>query len=164
MNEAWKVFPRDDRYEVSSLGRIRKSGNKKIIAGSHNNNGYRRIGINRTGGQSFEYRVHHMVLESFVGPRPEGKQCNHINGVKDDNRLENLEWVTTKENCLHRCQVLGHNTGERSGLSKLSESQVREMIRRGADGQPFTRISIEFGISASQAWKIVNRQAWKHVS
>ncbi len=42
--------------------------------------------------------VHHAVLLAWVGPRPEGYECDHLNGNGADNRLENLEWVTPEEN------------------------------------------------------------------
>lgn len=45
-------------------------------------------------------KVHRLVLQTFIGPS-EGREVNHINGVKDDNRLENLQWVTHRDNIKH---------------------------------------------------------------
>ena len=47
-------------------------------------------------------KIHRLVLEAFVGPCPEGKECNHKNHERDDNELTNLEWVTRSENNKHR--------------------------------------------------------------
>lgn len=62
--------------------------------GSKNSKGYLRVGI---GGK--RYFVHSLVLEAFVGPCPEGFECNHKDRNRSDNRLENLEWVTHQDNC-----------------------------------------------------------------
>lgn len=50
------------------------------------------------GGRYKTFRVHRLVLEAFVGPCPEGMECRHLNGVRNDNRLANLAWGTKEEN------------------------------------------------------------------
>lgn len=57
-----------------------------------------------SGGYSFIY-IHHAVALAWIGPRPEGYECDHLNGITTDNRLENLEWVTPEEN-MRRAQEL----------------------------------------------------------
>ena len=52
----------------------------------------------RQDGQSYTKKIHHLVLETFIGLRPEGLECRHLNGNPADNRLENLQWGTSHEN------------------------------------------------------------------
>lgn len=71
--------------------------------------------------------VHHAVLEAWVGPRPEGMECDHINGDSLDNRLENLEWVTHQEN-MRRRRELYHSRGLGFNGKKLKEGKRRKQV------------------------------------
>ena len=103
--EVWVMLA--DRYEVSNLGRFRRRNiswpkqrrtpQYRYIKGSLNQYGYRQVVIN--GRWRLRSRV---VLEAFVGPCPEGLECDHKNRKQDDDRLVNLHWVTHSENMLNR--------------------------------------------------------------
>ncbi len=62
--------------------------------------GYEQVRL-RSGGKSMVYAVHRLVAICFIGPRPEGCGVNHKNGIKTDNRLDNLEYLTVAENTQH---------------------------------------------------------------
>ena len=97
-----------NRYEVSNLGRFRRR-NKcwprqrprvsqyRYVIGTLSWAGYRRVRMN------YKHRsLARIVLEAFVGPCPEGHECDHKNRERDDDRLVNLRWVTHSENMLNR--------------------------------------------------------------
>lgn len=102
--ENWKsVVGYEASYEVSDFGRVRRintpCGEPRILSSRENNGGYITCRLSqRSKGKS--YLVHKLVMTTFVGSK-EGFQVNHINGVKIDNRLENLEYVTRQENIDH---------------------------------------------------------------
>lgn len=72
----------------------------KPIKPKNNGNGYLNIGVHYNGEIKYEY-IHRIVATLFI-PNPYNKKCvNHINGIKADNRVENLEWVAHSENTIH---------------------------------------------------------------
>lgn len=97
--ETWKLV--NEKYEVSTVGNVRRIGKDENINLCANNAGYFTVYIGK------HVLVHRLVAMTFI-PNPEGKkEVNHKNGIKTDNRVENLEWVTRSENLAHRYNVLG---------------------------------------------------------
>lgn len=98
VGEIWKDIKNyEDEYEVSNLGRVRNKKTKNILKIELTYNGYERVCLWKNGGKK-KYRVHRLVYEAFIGEIPEGMQINHINEIKTDNRIENLNLMTPKEN------------------------------------------------------------------
>lgn len=96
-------------YQVSNCGRIKKpqgrdkSGHirtEKIIKPFHNKRGYLRIGL-VVDGEKKKYQLHRLVAEAFCPGKKEGLQVNHIDGNKENNNANNLEWITPGDNQRH---------------------------------------------------------------
>lgn len=126
--------------------------------------GYKTVGLRpdvgiKNGG-SKRLRVHILVLEAFIGLRPTGMECCHNNGIRLDNRLENLRWGTTKSNAQDTVKHDKSRRGERNAFVKLTKEQVLEIRKRMDEGQTSTRIMQEFKISRSHANAIKSRRFW----
>ena len=87
-------------YIIYSDGKVFSLNTNKFLKPNKGEKGYLRVRL-LFDGKYINYRVHRLVAIAFL-PKLEGKnQVNHINGIKDDNRLENLEWCNNQENQLH---------------------------------------------------------------
>lgn len=105
--ESTPVKGYEGRYEVSRTGHVVSlcSGNPAVLRPVMHRQGYKRVRLYDGRGGYRWHMVHRLVAAAFVGG-DKSLQVNHKNGVKGDNRAENLEWVTQKENWRHAADVL----------------------------------------------------------
>lgn len=95
--EEWRKADGLDHYEVSNLGGLRRTETGHLVKQIKDRGGYMRAHISENG-RAFNVLIHRVVAATFV-KKDEGKDCvNHINNIRHDNRANNLEWVTPKEN------------------------------------------------------------------
>lgn len=98
MTEQWKVIPEYPGYEVSNRGRVR-SVNRVLKAATWSILPYQLVSIKHGATGTFKQRkVHQLVAEAFIGPRPAGQDVRHLNGDHRDNRAENLAYGTRSQN------------------------------------------------------------------
>jgi hypothetical protein len=150
--ETWKdIRGFDGYYQVSDCGQIRRVGNGKIRKKTINPIGYV-VTCLSVNSIRFSKLVHRLVAEAFI-PNPDNKpQINHINGIKTDNRVENLEWCSAKENCDHRVNILG-----RGPKKKLFFSDDEMALINNKD-TPIYSIKHLFGCCHATLYRIRNKQ------
>ena len=101
MTEIWKdVVGYEGLYEVSSLGRVKSVKRNKILSQKHNWDGYLRIQLWRNNKNKY-VSIHRLVAEAFIENPNTKPFINHIDGNKQNNKVDNLEWCTQKENIKH---------------------------------------------------------------
>lgn len=106
-NETFKdIIGFEGLYQISNQGRVKSLYTNKILKLSLGGRGYYLVKLAKNGIKK-TFSVHRLVIKQFI-PNPDNKgDVNHINGIKTDNRIENLEWMTRSENMLHSCYTLG---------------------------------------------------------
>jgi len=164
--ESWKeVVGYEGWYEISDLGRtkrIKAATNTyagRILKPGLDGDGYHKVSLSKAGDIR-SVKVHKMVITAFIGPRPEGKQINHIDGDKSNNRLDNLEYVTQSENMLHAYKIgLESQRGEKNNYSKLTEENVHE-IRRLVGEESQKSMAKRFGVAQETINGVVKGRNW----
>lgn len=144
-------------YAVSDDGKVYNQTTGRELKGRpQKKGGYLRVNL---AGK--DYKIHRLVAEAFV-PNPENKeQVNHINGKTDDNRAENLEWVSPSENICHAyANGLMTNVGEKNRNSKITEKQALEIKNSSESNNVLGK---RYGLSPRYIARIKGGHAWKHL-
>ena len=156
--EVWKVIEEcDGLYEISSLGRLRntKTGYIKKYSKKYCGAGYYAKYNLQDSKNKLRRSAHRLVAIAFI-PNPENKPCvNHINGIKHDNRVENLEWCTVAENNTHSREVLGNKR-----VTRFTKEDIDFMVK---NYKPFVEGSSKsvaeyFGVSTGCIQKALKRE------
>jgi hypothetical protein len=188
--EIWKpVIGYEGFYNVSNLGNVKRiasyrwgrshalrmpNGNIKPVLNGH---GYPIIKLHKKGILAHKI-LHSVVCAAFIGPKPKGFHTNHKDGNKTNNRLDNLEYCTPRENSKHamehglvatglRTGVFTHpegiRRGELNGMSVLKEDSVNEI--RNLSNKGWTRVALAkmYGVDRTNISCIVLRKTWKHI-
>jgi hypothetical protein len=145
---------------VKSLNRYRQKNDRILKQSPAGQRGYLHVHLSRENVKKYHY-VHILVLENFVGPRPENQEARHFpdNNVTN-NKLDNLRWGTRQENQLDRWHNNTMCEGEKQWMAKLKISDVlniRDLVKYYSQKQ----VARIYGISRTQVSRIVCHKRWK---
>jgi hypothetical protein len=166
--EIWKPTPSHlGVYETSNLGRFRSpekidaAGRKRkqrYLTEQNSKDGYKKINFFPNGRQKKCYS-HRVVWETFVGPIPIGLEVNHKNGIRDDNRIENIELLTHSENILYSKNILKTNYAT-FGNAKITKENFSAVFLLREEGKTHKQIALQVGLKKSQVGNILNKKSW----
>lgn len=175
--ETWRDIPGyKGLYQVSSLGRVKSMKRFRIcgrggkqplpekirLVGTDPKTHYHSVLLCKNSIRK-GFLVHRLVALAFI-PNPKGKaQVNHKDGDKSNNRIENLEWVTCKENHKHAHENGLGLKGSQVGTSKYTESIVKGIIHDLVSGLIPTEAARNAGVKPNIVYGIVYGTSWKHV-
>jgi len=162
--ELWQWVPgTNKKYKVSDHGNIISHARRKPkqLRSQTDCSGYKRVSL-RLNGKSARRSVHRLVLLSFVGDPPEGYQACHRNGVRDDNRLENLYWGSVAANNRDKIAHGSTRRGAANHTAVLTEEQVVKIRELYATGQYTAReLATTHGMSKAPVVALLSGRTWK---
>lgn len=161
----YKAIPGFDKYYVSSTGEVlsfvKDGGTPAILRRMKRKDGYKYVFLYRNKKQEKMY-IHHAVLLSWVGPRPEGTEGRHLDDCQDNNDYRNLAWGTRQENVDDKKRNGRIRCGEATPMHKITSQQALE-IRSLYGKMPIREIGLKYGISHTQVRRIAVGKKWKHL-
>jgi hypothetical protein len=161
----WAVPPSAPTLIVSDTGRVvRMASSRKIadrwqtfpekeLAQRRIGAGYLAVGV-KEGGRKRTLYVHRLVADAFLGRPGDGNEVNHIDGNKQNNAVENLEWTTHSANLQHAYRARLHKG------SSLEPADVRHIRRRLADGAKADQLAALYGVTKSAISHIKYGRSW----
>lgn len=162
--EIYKKIKGFERYSVSNLGNVRSDISGKILSQRKASNGYLRVNL-RTGKIAYEkptvVHVHRLVAEAFI-PSIDGKTyVNHIDGNKQNNAVENLEWCTPQENSKHAYRTKADYRQKCNENIKKAQAICRKKILKVVNGR--IEASYNSKIEAAKALKINEKTVYNYL-
>ena len=158
----YKTIPNFENYIINKCGNIISIKTNRLKAQWNNNHNYKVVQL-WNGGKGYSKLVHRLILETFVGPCPNGMEACHNNSINTDNRLDNLRWDTPKNNHRDAIKRGTHSSllkGENAGGAKITDAQVVEIFRIRNNLHWYQKdIAKLFNISQSQVGRILSKKS-----
>lgn len=168
-NEIWEnIIGYIGLYMISNFGRIKRLAgyrckSERLMECNIRKDKYIIVHLSKNGKQKIFY-VHQLVLETFIGPRPNGMVCRHLDGNRTNNKLENLRWGTYDENEQDKARHGTLRKGININTAKLKNKDILEIIELSDNGMSDQEISKKYFISRRNVNDIKNRKTWKHIN
>ena len=155
-SDRWKMIPSWPGYQASTSGQIRSRRTDKVLstATKKGKHPYQRVHLSSNGKAKYVL-VHRLILETFIGPCPDGLQALHLDDNPRNNQIENLKWGTAKEN-----HSSINRKGSSNGRSKLTEAQVIAIRQSSKSHADEARCH---GVSDTTIQNIRNLRLWNHL-
>lgn len=149
-------------YEVNELGELRNSKTQKVVRQTVLQTGYSSYCASLgQRGKNKCFRIHRAVACTFIPTDDYSLEVNHKNGIKTDNRVENLEWVTGRENTQHAVKMglINFCRGTRHPDAKLSWRKVN-WIRKNARNYGIRATARKYGVNHTAILDCLNGKTW----
>ena len=167
--EVWKdIKYYEGIYQVSNFGNVKSLGNsfsrkERFLKLSPQSKGYLTVVLQKNATRKMVL-THRLVAEHFIYNTESKRQVNHINGDKTDNIVENLEWVSHRENLDHAIKNNLTLKGEENRNSKLKDIDVIKIHCLLQKGTTTKELSESYNVSYSTIDGIITNRYWKHLN
>lgn len=163
MEEIWKdIEGYEGYYQVSNLGRVKSLRTKKNLTPVSDNYGYQIVCLHSRSGTQKNHKIHRLVSFAFIPTDKKRPEVNHKNGIKTDNRVENLEWCSSSENKLHAFKLCLRNNKGENGSHKLKNEDVF-FIKYESKNIKASELAKQFKVSNATISLIRKGINWPHI-
>jgi len=161
-----------DGYAVTESGRVFSSLSRahcpqeefREVKARVSKKGYLNFHFCRNGGEKRLVYLHRVLAAAFLPPPPSGQNVvRHLNGDRQDNRLENLAWGTAADNCQDTLRHGNTTRGEKCGTSKLTAAQVLEIRSLLESGETQKAVAKKFGVTRGCICHVWRGATWAHL-
>lgn len=151
-------------YFITGSGEVwsLKGSEPRKLAISLDSYGYPKVML--YGAHRDVIHIHTLILITFVGPRPEGLQCRHLDGNRKNFAIDNLCWGTPLENGSDTVRHGRSTAGERHPKAKLTEAEIAAIRNRFRSGESLRKLAKELGMSKSNLSDIRSGKTWRQVA
>jgi len=156
MNNEWAMIPTHPLYEASRDGMVRRIGKLNALKPWTHKSGHLYLRLNKKTRQ-----VHHLIIEAFGTPKEHpSHEVRHLNGVPSDNRIDNLEWGTRKQNIFDYIELKGRHM-----CRNATSAEIAKSIKLEHDGKFGTgvRLSKKYGVSIHTVSEIKKGKTFKYL-
>ena len=174
--EIWNdIEGQEGKYMISNQGRVKSlkrswftgfatiTTQERLLTPRKSTGGYSRVQF-IINGKNKDFDIHRLVAKAFLKNTENKPYVNHKNGIKHDNRVENLEWSTPSENCRHALATnLNTHYGEGCRFSKLKESDIYQILSLRKQGKLLREIESEMNMGKGTASLICTGKRWRHI-
>lgn len=167
--EIWKTIKDFENYEISNHGNVRNKKTNKTLKPQMDKNNYSMVNL-YLNKKLKTFKIHRLVCNAFLLNPFNKSQVNHINGIKSDNMLKNLEWCTPSENVKHALKT-GLKIplkGINCKVSKLTKEIVIDILtkKKESNGKKYWGVkdlALKYNIKAGCITEIAQGRNWKHI-
>lgn len=158
----WKTIPFENAYEINTKGDIRNKETLKIKSTRFDRYGYKRVTLYPSGKT---YTIHSLVAKVFIDNPKKLKTVNHINGNKLDNTVENLEWLSYKDNTIHAHKngLIDYSSvkGIHNPMAKFTKEDIENIFLKAKEGKTTSIIANELGFPYERVRRLLKGKSYR---
>ena len=161
--EIWKIIPGFSNYMASNKGRIKNIKTGYITLGSLDDAKYRRFALYNDDGVKIHTKVHILVAKAFLSNPDNLPEVNHKNKNHEDNRVENLEWVSHKKNMQHFFKEEGIKHNNARPIKCVETGEIFPSLRKAAEAKHVNKERIRVSANDKEGKRKSAGYHWKWI-
>lgn len=155
----WKTIKNYPNYLISDNGEVFNQRTKQMMKQHKDKDGYLVLNLSHNGIKK-AHKVHRLVAQTYI-PNPSNLDTvNHINHNKEDNTVDNLEWLSNKDNATEGANSYTRHKGEKATAAKLSMEQAKDIRAQASLGISRKELASIYGVTTATIGNVINNKVY----